>query len=311
MAAAHIRDPATGLFDRHGDPQLKPAAAAESDADDTMPLLEAGAVVIDSLGWLANKKQPRDNEIAQLALRVARYSFAHRDPHTQLVPNQPLVRRGDDHTSSTEVGLWAGSLVRAAEYTGMAEFQQMADVSLRAWLTRGFDEKQGKYFGQLSLQTGKPLAPESPREHAPPLHAELFDLQQRPNHNYPMPMAETCLRLYEKTGDEVYRQAAGRWVTHIRNSLPANGDHGGYAEDYGRVIHFLVRAADVLERREYRDLAVQVADEAMDRLYVPKMGMFRSHPGEDRCDAVDGPGILILALLYLDGGDLAPSAFAF
>ena len=27
------------------------------------------------------------------------------------------------------------------------------------------------------------------------------------------------------------------------------------------------------------------------------------HPGEDRCDAVDGLGILLLALLYLDTGE--------
>lgn len=57
-----------------------------------------------------------------------------------------------------------------------------------------------------------------------------------------------------------------------------------------------------LSRDEYRELARQIADEAIGCLYVNEAGMFRSHPGEDRCDAVDGPGILLLALLYLDTG---------
>jgi hypothetical protein len=58
-------------------------------------------------------------------------------------------------------------------------------------------------------------------------------------------------------------------------------------------------------------MAASKYSDAMESLFVPRMGMFRSHPGEDRCDAVDGPGILLLALMYLDGGELPESAFAF
>jgi hypothetical protein len=102
------------------------------------------------------------------------------------------------------------------------------------------------------------------------------------------------------------------WIEQIRRSLPANDSRRAWAEDYGRVIHFLVRASEVLQQSDFRDLAVEVADQAMEQLYVPKKGMFRSHPGEDRCDSVDGPGVLILALLYLDGSDpTLESAFRF
>ena len=38
--------------------------------------------------------------------------------------------------------------------------------------------------------------------------------------------------------------------------------------------------------------------------------MFRSHPGEDRCNAVDGPGILFLGLIYLQTGS-QPEGFGF
>ncbi len=73
----------------------------------------------------------------------------------------------------------------------------------------------------------------------------------------------------------------------------------------------LVRAAISLERLEYRELANRVAWEATDRLFVQDAGMFRSHPGEDRCDAVDAPGFLLLALLYLETEEESVSALGF
>jgi len=56
-----------------------------------------------------------------------------------------------------------------------------------------------------------------------------------------MPMAKACVSRYEKISDGVFRKAVERWVDHVRASLPANGRRGAYAEDYGRVIQFLVR----------------------------------------------------------------------
>jgi uncharacterized protein YyaL (SSP411 family) len=161
------------------------------------------------------------------------------------------------------------------------------------------------------VDSGTPQPPEKPRGWIPPIYAEVFDIHERPTHNYPMPMAETCLSLSEKTSGYIFVEAVERWVSHIRTSLPANGERGAYAEDYGRVIHFLVRASRSLNRPEYLELARKIADEAIERLFVVQSGMFRSHPGENRCDAVDGLGILLLALLYLDTGEEPASAFAF
>ena len=150
----------------------------------------------------------------------------------------PLLSEGarqQHFASTTEVGLWAGSLIRATDYTGNEEFLQIAEAAVRPWLRFGFDGDVGKYYGRLAVDSGTPQPPEEPRGWMPPMYAEVFDIHERPTHNYPMPMAETCLSLAEKTGDPVFVEAVERWVSHIRNSLPANGERGAYAEDYGRV----------------------------------------------------------------------------
>ena len=310
MAEAHILDRQSGRFTR-----VAPVGSARDRVGERHePSLPTAAVLIDSLSWLGNKTQ--DRKLSELALRVARFSWRHRDPGTQLVPNrapaavQPVADDGYSNVASTAVGLWAGSLLRAGAQSGDAEFRRIADQAVASWLTHGFDESTAMYYERLSTRTGEPF-PRAGGESSQAAHAEVFDLRMRPTGNYPLAMAEAALSLFEATGKKVYREAVERWVGHLYLCLPANEGRGGYAEDYGRAIHFLLRAADVMDREDCRELAARFADEALDKLYVPKMGMFRSHPGEDRCDAIDGPGILILALLYLDSGDLPESAFRF
>lgn len=303
MARAHIKEADTGKFCRHAKVNVAAGKFTDQEVEFAMPFLEAGATLIESLCWLAKKQGDPDGSLAKQALRVARYSFARRNKRTGLVRNQPVKKRWDYDASTTELGLWAGSLMRASEYTGINEFQEIAEAAMKSWLKRGFDTNAGMYFGSLSVENAKPRIPDQPRGYMPPAYADVFDLHERPTHNYPMPMAETCLTLYEKTNEDLYRKASLRWISHVRKSLPANGSKGAYAEDYGRVIHFLQRASQVLQLPAAHDAAVEVAEEAMEQLYVPRMGMFRSHPGEDRCDSVDGPGILILAFMALDGRD--------
>ncbi len=246
IGKAHNKDPRTGKFCRHANVSVVPGEFTDREIEYTKPFLEAGATLIESLCWLANQTDDRNGELTQQALRVARYSLAQRDQHTGLVRNQPVDKRWDYYASTTELGLWAGSLLRASEYTGNAEFQQIAEDALERWLKYGFDVNAGKYFGSLSVESGKPAAPKQPRGYMPPMYAEVFDLHERPTHNYPLPMAEACLSLYAMTDRDIFREASIRWIQHIRGSLPANDSRGAYAEDYGRVIHFLVRASEVL-----------------------------------------------------------------
>jgi len=101
-----------------------------------------------------------------------------------------------------------------------------------------------------------------------------------------------------------------QFARFIAISTPAGDGKGAYADQYGRCIHFLARAANVVNDPTLSDQARQLASEAVSHLYSESAGMFRSHPGEDRCDAVDGIGILFLSLLYLETGH-EPDAMGF
>ena len=308
MAKAHIKDRETGRFCRHANPRVAAGDFEPGEVENAKPFLEAGVTLIDSMCWLAWKTDDLEGDLVRDALAVARYSYRQRDERTGLLRNQPVDKRWDYYASTTEVGLWAGSLLRAAKMTGNDEFQQIAADAIRPWLRFGFDESSQKYFGRLSVESGLPQPPETERGWKPPMYAEVFDIHERPTHNYPMPMAEACLSLYEQTQDPVFLQAVERWVAHIGQSLSANDGIGAYAEDYGRVIHFLKRSAQSLNREQYAVFAEKVANEAVDRLFIDESGAFRSHPGEDRCDAVDGLGFLLLSLILLETHELPESA---
>ena len=184
----------------------------------------------------------------------------------------------------------------------------MADAAVSAYLARGYDTKTRKYWGRLSIADGAPVLETRTIEgdtalslkHQPGVYADpwrpLF-----PAHDYPMPFAECCLELYALTGEARYRLACRRWVEQIEESLPARGGQGGYAEHYGRCIHFLWRCGRVLGMEASTELAHTLAREAQEVLWDG--AMFRSHPGEPRYDAVDGVGYLLLALIALETGE--------
>lgn len=299
MGQQHIKNHESGLFDRHASITATDAPGVEEQKDPKIhSFLEAGGVLVESLCWLVQKTG--DVSPAELALTCARYSFGHRDEKTGLVRNQAAYRRWDYEASTTEVGLWSECLLKAAQYSGIGEFQKMARAAVASWLRYGYDEQTGHYFGSLNVKDGTP-SPDAGTEYAPSRHADWWE-PLFPTHNYPTAMAETCLTLFEQTGDTLFEEAALRWARSIALSTPANNGAGAYADQYGRCIHFLVRASQVLGKNELETQARELAGEALMQLYSPQAGMFRSHPGEDRCDAVDGVGILFLALIFLQTG---------
>ena len=290
----HLFDSGGG-FDRHAGGQ--PGHA----------FLESGGILCESLCWLSARA--KDRTLAETALRIARFNWAYRAPATDLVPVSPLARRWDHNTCTTEVGLWAGSLLRAGRYSGMPEFLGMAHQAVLAYLRLGWDGEGRRYFGCLNVSDGRPVL--GPREtvYQPGDHADLWD-PLFPRHDYPLAMAETCVHLYELTGEKDFEEAILRWARMIAGETPARGGRGAYAEQYGRCIHFLTSAARVLNDPSYLDQARSLAEEATTTLMAH--GMFRGHPGEERCDAVDGVGLLLLALLGLDGaGEPDGMGFAF
>jgi hypothetical protein len=295
IGVRHLFDPATGGFNRHDDSKRDHA------------FIESGGIIAESLCWLAAKK--KEEALADMALRVARFSFENRDGKTGLVENNATTKRWDKMVSTTEVGVWAGSLLRCADYSGRPEFVKMASDSMSAWLQWGFDKGAQRYYGQVRVKDGSPVIKEKaipgPEEYWPGDYADPWNANF-PAHDYPAAMAETCLNLYRRTRAPIFEEGIHRWARVICNSpapaTAANG-RGAYAELFGRSIHFLTGAANATGRAQYAEAAGRLAGHAIAELYAH--GMFRGHGGEDRYDAVDGVGYLLLALMYLERGQKA------
>ena len=305
----HLFDATIGAFNRHDD-------GKKGDA-----FLEAGGVLVESLCWLSKKKD--DRRLVEEALRIAHFSYAFRDAKTGLVENQPTQVRWDKYVSTTEVGLWAGDLLRAADLSGTPEFSQMADAAMTAFLKYGYDAEAREYYGQIKVIDGQPPVIKPPDNKdgkldgnyrhkadgsvAPdgdyPAHYTNIWNAQFPSHDYPMAFAETCVELYRRTKAPQYREAVDRWAGVVkRHPAPttARDGKGAYAEMFGRAIQFLTDAGQTLNNPQYTAQARKLADAAIDTLFA--YGMFRSHASEDRYDSVDGVGYLLLALIYLETG---------
>jgi hypothetical protein len=287
----HLVDPETGEFNRH--------AAGETGC----AFLEAGGILVETLAWLY--AQTGDPALLDDAGAMVAYSLRHRGGETGLLENNPTWSRWDKVTSTTEVGFWAGALVRAAERVGpdrpeAGAWIAAAETALRPWLRYGYDAEAQRYYGRLAVADGSPVLGPKVTPYQPGDYSDLWE-PLFPTHDYPMPFAEACLSLYRRTGDDLYREACDRWVRIVAQALPARQGRGGYAEHYGRCLHYLLGYADTFDDYGARALARRVAEEALSVLYVGDAGggMFRGHPGEDRYDAVDGVGFLLLALLRL------------
>lgn len=335
----HTIDSETGFFDRHATTEISKPRPENRHKDDFYPFIESGGLIVESLCWLASKN-PSDREaLIYDAKQIARFCAEQRGKKTGILRNQanPLLSRWDYHNGTTEVGLWATSLLRAAALTGDKQFVELCQPGLLAYLKYGWDAETGKYYGAVGVEDGAPQQPwqvdsngyrisaksvqedESKGDTArqisypymPTLHSDIWE-PLFPIHDYPMSLGEACLSFYELTGRDEYRQGAERMVQHINNSLPArylsqrNGQYwidGAYAANYGSCIRFLLRASVVLKETKYRTLAEELAADAIDRLYLADVGAFRSHPGENTADSVDGLGVLFLALMELETGE--------
>ena len=271
--------------------------------------IESEAALIASLCWLAKHDTPQQALLVQQALSLAQLRMARRDRTTGLVPTDSDLSDQAPTTASSALGAWANVLFWAADTTGETKFQTIAEQALHAWLFVGFDSQRQHYYLRLNCKTGRPVKewgtsnPTEDRTTANHQQISIFAQASRPAHQSPLRMAEACLSLHEAKNDQLSKRAIERWFNIIKRQLPENELHGGYADDYGRAIHFLVRGGEIFKNPKYMMLAQEIANEAMEKLYVPKMGMFRSHFGENRCDSADGPGLLLLALMYIAGGD--------
>lgn len=285
MGVRHVYDEETGGFNRH-DTQSKGHA-----------FIEAGGVLAESLAWLFGKTG--EEEQIKRALKIARYSLRRRNPSTGLLINEPDMGRWDSKVSTTEVGVWAQSMLRAADYSGCQEFADMAREVVAAWISYGFEEETGRCFGQLDVESGEPVEP-TEKGYWPGKYADPWTVEQWPTHDYPMALGEACVALFARTGESEFKEAALKLGRMAMETRPNRTDLWAYAENYGRCVHLLARCGLELGEERMSSDSYALADEAVDSLY--ENGMFQGFDGGHIHEAVDGVGWLFIALMALASG---------
>lgn len=288
-------NPDSGAFDRHA---LPPHGLVGDQTN--CAFLEAGAVLVSSLAWLS--RQCDDRDALDSALTIARWSFEHRDHVTGLLRNNPGHVRWDYNVCTSEIGVWAGHLCEAYNCTGNKAFLDMADQALSAWLQYAWDEDARRYRGMVKVRDGSHMR-EITTDYQPREWSDIW-YARFPGHDYPLHCAYTCVTMFDLTQKDIYLDAIERWAQVMSDSpMPARcrEGHGAYAEVFGRGIRFLNHAARVTENQDCATLARRCADTAIDLLWSGRM--FRGHQGEDRYEASDGVGWLLLGLLELSSGE--------
>ncbi len=255
---------------------------------------------------------------------------------------------------SSLTGPHAAALLRCYEITNDKHFRDIAVTYLKAYDKYGWDEKSRNYLGMINLDgtpttiddvpiamrsqvVGQTAREPDPASSVPPIGpvdvwpTTIFTL------DFPLMSAQSAVLAYELTaedgepGDAALLRPAKRWADVIERNLPAKSGWtfrkrlraslpdlpktgGTYAGNYGRVISFYVHLYRATDNARYLDLARQIAQDAVDKLYVEteltdddgavkKYGLFRGHAAKPYYETVDGVGTLLFALLELDNPD--------
>lgn len=278
--AFHLVNADTGEFNRH------------ADQSRGFPFLEAGGNLVQTAAWLYT----RTGEAAHLqtADRIVDYIWSSRHPDTGLIPVQQVQERWDREHATSETGFWALRLLEAAQQVPEPfadRWNSIAEASLRAWTDAAWRSGERQFAGRVRIQDGsmdtRPKeTPYQPGSFSDPLEP-LF-----PTHDYPLACAMAALRLAGLPGGQAWEGVCAHWQAVVtRELLSAQGQTRACADHYGRAIQFLVGWEDLQTARK-------LAAQAQKALWVGPG--FASRPGESRCDAVDGPGILFNALIDLE-----------
>ncbi|XOV91078.1 MAG: hypothetical protein ACFHWX_12795 [Bacteroidota bacterium] len=285
----HVVDTATGEFNRHADGKTGYA------------FIEAGGILSFSLAWLYHKTG--DASLLVLADKIVNYSYSNRDLNSGLLENSPTQDRWDKYTSTTEIGLWANFVLKASRFVPhdyAIKWQTIISSTLARWLVNGWSEKSNLYFGGLNINDGTPYRPQPDYPYQPDEYADIFN-PLFPTHNYPLQLAEATLSMFRTSRNQLFEDHAKNWLIHIKQQLMTRDTRQlMYAENYARIIHYLKSYHQTFKDQESKRWMLELAREAISRLYLEDAKMFRSHTGEIRYDAVDGVGLLALVLLEIE-----------
>jgi hypothetical protein len=297
---------ATGAFDRH--------ATAKSSGRTDYPFLEAGAVLIDALSWMeARGTSGRGAEPGDRAEAIRQYVHGSRHPATGLIPNQQVTLRWDAAVTTSEIGLWASGLLRGAERLPRFAviWRQSAADALLPWLDQAWDPVQRRYVGKVRVADGTPEFART-TDYQPADYSRAWN-GFFPTHDYLIELGQAVVALGQVHADPLLPLAAERIAMILREERPvwnAHDGQGAYSGRMGRAIRFLLAAGRWQGRADWLEQAQDLAYEAL--LVLGDTGILRTHGGEERYDAVDEVGELLLAFLELRtlAGDLAPQTLA-
>lgn len=277
--AGHLVEGETGSFNRHADHQPG------------FPFQEAGGVLAQTLSWLARKTgEPQNLRVAD---GVIDYVWSSRHPDTGLMPVQRRVDRWDRVTATSETGFWCDRVLDAAALAPepwRSRWRTIAAEAMNAWLLAAYRPRDGGFWGRLDIRTARPdtaarTTPYQPGRDCDPLET-LF-----PTHDYPVPAAQACRRLAALTGKPIFQRASAAWAELIfRQFTRGRGRATACADHYGRAITYLQRLGQL-------DRARLLLDQAIQALRDPATGLLSGQPGQHRVDAVDGVGLLLLAMI--------------
>jgi len=290
-AKLHMANPETGEFNRHANQKSEYA------------FIESGSILVNSLAFLYSKTG--DQTLLDRAETVLNYSFNNRHPETGLVINSPARKRWDQYTSTTEIGLWGLNILKATRYipeNKSREWIKIVETALQPWLINGFDTDKEMFYGSLNVTNAKPIPRTDDYPYKPETYADIWN-PLFPTHNYPLSFAECCIELHKCTGKDLYKESSERWFQHVSTQLNNRNNYTLYAENYARVIHFLLHFGEYFKNDEATMLATQLGNETTRELFVDEKEMFRSHTNEMRYDAVDGIGLLFFPLSWIESGE--------
>ncbi len=249
---------------------------------------------------------------------LAQYYWDKRNHNSNLFPDRPNAGkdRFDGGAFVTSIpSLFGHSLLKAYTLTGEDMFRDYAVAVLKAYAKYGYDSNSGKFWGALDLE-GNPIP--GPRtlgdyaQYEPRGYLDLWEPYLL-GYQYPVYTAQIYAYAYQLTGEKVFLTTAQRfagwiaktpvgmietdktWYTDYSNTF---GKKGTYADKYGRIIAFYLNMFMITGKNLYLEQAQQVADTAIEKLYVN--GVFKGHPAKPYYESVDGVGYLMCALLELD-----------
>ena len=285
-------DPKTCIVDRH--------ATRGRGLDFSMA---AGEVVL--VCAYLHTKDP-DGPWLDRALQVAHSHYDTRNPKTNLFVNTArggTGKRFDNTYSDTSVtGLWASRVPPwPGRITGNEELTEMARTILRAWAKYGWDEKSHKPWASLRPDgtphdKGRDYSGVKYSKFDPSGHWDFWK-DYVYGFEYPFATLMTYAAAADWLDDPILENHAKRLAECYRKLLPANGDVGTFAANYGQLISFYLAMERLTGDASYRETAKQVADEAVAHLWTGDC--FRGFAGRTHYSAVEGAGYLVQALVEL------------